>query len=187
MATPENNTKLGTETIGQRIYLTGNTYAVKDALKAAGCHWDGERRQWWIGAAKREKIANLIAQPLPVAQDVEASRLEHDRNNILGRAEYDDHSYYLVGRGENERGAWVRLMFRDGSKTFFKPATEVTITKTYQRPQTLKGLQEYAERLKREQETGVCECWCHSSYHCTCDSGFCSFHHDGCDSCGCEN
>lgn len=175
--------------IKQRIYIVGNSFAVKDALKAAGCHWDGDRRQWWIGASQRAKIEHLIAQPLPVSADVQAERLERDRDNILGTAKYDGHSYYLVGRGQSERGAWVRLLFRDGSKTFFKPAAEVEITKTYQRAQTLKGLQEYAERRKREAAGGPCECWCHAprNPHCTCETrGFCSFHHDGCDSCGCE-
>lgn len=183
MATPQ----ISTQQVGQRIYIAGNTYAVKDALKAAGCHWDGERRQWWIGAAKRDKIAGLLALPLPASQDVEAERLRRDRENILGTAKYAGKTYYLVGRGESERGEWVRLMFRDGSKTFFKPASEVEITKTYRRAQTLAGLHEYAERRKREAAGGPCECWCHRSSWCSCDGGWCSFHHDGCDSCGCEN
>jgi hypothetical protein len=188
MATTNHTTSgISVEQVGQRLYVTGNTYAVKDALKAAGCHWDGERRQWWIGAAKRSRIESLIAKPMPASQDVAAERLERDRENIIGRAEYDGHSYYLVGEGSNDRGAWVRLMFRDGSKTFFKPASEARVTKRYGKPQTLDGLREYAERMKREAAGGPCECWCHRSHHCTCGSGFCSFHHDGCDSCGCEN
>jgi hypothetical protein len=179
--------EIRTEQVGQRIYLVGDTYAIKSALKAAGCHFDGERRQWWIGAKKRASIETLLQrQPERSADDVAAERLKRDRENILGRAECDGQSYYLVGRGSGERGAWVRLMPRDGSKTFFKPASEVEIVKTYQRPQTLNGLREFAERRRREQETGVCECWCHRSHQCTCDAGFCAFHHDGCDSCGCE-
>ncbi len=175
---------------GARLYILGNTYAVKDALSNAGCHYDGETRAWWIGVAKRDKINHLILHPLPESADVQAERLERDRNNIIGRARYDGHDYYLVGRGNGERGPWVRLLFRDGSKTFFKNAGEVQITKTYQRPQTLKGLQEYAERKKREAAGGPCECWCHTARnpHCACETqGFCSFHHDGCDSCGCES
>lgn len=175
-----------TETVGQRVYVTGNTYAIKDALRAAGCHWDGDRRAWWIGAKKRAAVDHLLNAPLPAAEDVEAARLKRDRDNILGTAKYDGKTYYVVGRGTNDRGEWVRLMFRDGRKTFFKPLAEVEIVKTYRRAQTLEGLQEFAERRKREQETGVCECWCHRSASCTCDAGFCSFHHDGCDSCGCE-
>lgn len=137
-------------TEGQRVYIAGNTFAVKDALKRAGCHWDGERKMWWIGAAKRNQIESLIAKPLPVSKDVEADRLERDRNNILGTAKYNGHSYFVVGEGRNERGGWIRLMFRDGSKTFFKNADEIQRGKTFRKPVTLEFLQQPREERHSE-------------------------------------
>jgi hypothetical protein len=43
-----------------RIYFVGDTFAHKEKLRSAGCHWDGERKAWWIGKAKAEKARKLI-------------------------------------------------------------------------------------------------------------------------------
>lgn len=37
-----------TETTDDRFYVGGSTYAVKDRLRAAGCRYDGIRKQWWV-------------------------------------------------------------------------------------------------------------------------------------------
>lgn len=37
------------ETQGRRHYLRGDTYPIKDALRAAGAHWDAEAKAWWTG------------------------------------------------------------------------------------------------------------------------------------------
>jgi hypothetical protein len=177
------------EVEGKRIYVVGNTYPLRAALKQLGARWDPERAAWWAGVTKREAIEALLrANPNPTEQRDEAQRsqerLERDRDNILGRAEYKGKSYYFVGEGVSSRGPWIRLMFRDGSKTFFASADDVTISARYRRPQTLVGLQEYAARMKREAAGGECECRCHRS--CDCSRGFCLIHHDGCEYCGCE-
>jgi len=175
---------------GRRIWIK-TQYGEKciSALKSLGAHWDGDRKCWWISSAKQSAVEQIVnsSDSGKLTEDAETARLRRDQQNILGRVEYNGHSYYLVGHGSNDRGEWVRLLFRDGSKTFFKSLAEVQITKTYQKPQTLKDLQEYAERRKREAQTGICECWCHRSADCNCATGFCHFHHDGCDSCGCES
>lgn len=49
------------EKTGSRIYFTGNTFAIKDQLKKLGAHWDADRKQWWIGAAKRADAEALVA------------------------------------------------------------------------------------------------------------------------------
>ena len=47
------------------VPLTGNTYAVKEALKALGARWDGERRAWLIREDKAPHARALIEnQPL---------------------------------------------------------------------------------------------------------------------------
>jgi hypothetical protein len=160
------------------------------ALQALGVHWNDERKAWWITSAKRAAVEEIInrAGASKLNERAKAELLERDRNNILGRAKYEGNTYYLVGRGTNTRGEWIRLMFRDGTKTFFaREPAKVEITKLYEEPRTLKGLQEYAARMKREAAGGPCECWCHSSHDCTCNRGFCSLHHDGCDACGHES
>lgn len=158
------------EQIGSRLYVTGTPFALKDSLKAAGCHWDTDRRAWWIGATKRNKIEHLIAQPIASASEEEqqAERLKHDQQNILGTAKFNSKSYYLVGSGTSARGEWVRLLFRDGSQTFFKPSSEVEIVKRYAKPTTLAKLQAFAEKLKIENDPSAAiveECWeCGAQY-----------------------
>ena len=35
---------------GRRSYIGGDTMAVRGLLRAGGCHWDADRKQWWIGS-----------------------------------------------------------------------------------------------------------------------------------------
>lgn len=50
-----------TTKIGRRHYLQGNTYPVKDRIKAAGCNWDPERKQWWTA---KEGVAQALLRRL---------------------------------------------------------------------------------------------------------------------------
>ncbi len=43
-----------------RVALSGNTYPVKEALKALGAQWDKEQRAWLIGASKAAHAQALI-------------------------------------------------------------------------------------------------------------------------------
>jgi len=63
---------------GRRHYLVGNTYAVKDALRDAGAHWDRDRGAWWtskadvaerFAAAASEKAAVVAAVKEQTAND----------------------------------------------------------------------------------------------------------------------
>lgn len=44
---------------GRRHYLIGDTYPIKDAIRAAGCRFDGARKAWWTG--KREVAESLLS------------------------------------------------------------------------------------------------------------------------------
>lgn len=50
------------ERAGARVYFGGNTYTVKDRIKALGGHWDADRRQWWVGAKKLAQAEALVAE-----------------------------------------------------------------------------------------------------------------------------
>jgi len=57
------------------VALSGNTYPVKEALKALGAQWDKEQRAWLIAASKAAHAQALIANQqnqLPVAACNEA-------------------------------------------------------------------------------------------------------------------
>lgn len=64
---------------GRRYYITGDTMAVRGLLRGAGCHWDPERRAWWIGSLdkateiiERAKTAKAEAAPDPARKRVTA-------------------------------------------------------------------------------------------------------------------
>ncbi|MCP9496094.1 MAG: hypothetical protein MSG64_16725 [Pyrinomonadaceae bacterium MAG19_C2-C3] len=115
---------------GRRVYIkTAYGEACVAALKSLGAKWDGDRREWWVGTGKRAAVEAIVSAPAEEYAEAAARKasddLRRDQNNILARAKYDAQTYYVVAHGENERGAWVKLMFRDGSKTFFKSAGNV--------------------------------------------------------------
>ncbi len=131
--------------IGRRSYIQA-PYAAKDILRNAGCHWDAAQKSWWTGSqAEAERLAAKIAAREPSsAEDEKAMMLARDCEHIIGRAQYQGHAYYLVGEGVRADGsAWMRLLFRDGSRTFFAAAGEAQVTR-YQSTRTLTDLREYA-------------------------------------------
>ncbi len=160
-------------TEGRRVYIqTKYGESCVGALKQLGAHWDAERKAWWLSAAKREAVERIVATSAPVSPEVaETERLKRDCANIIGTARFEGRSYYLVGEGTNSHGQWFRLMFRDDSKAFFKAAGEVEITKRYAKPMTLAKLQEFAEKLKVENDPNAPileECWeCGAQYKTT--------------------
>ena len=50
------------------VALTGNTYPLKEALKALGARWDAEQRAWLIRADKAEHARAIIENPSPAAE-----------------------------------------------------------------------------------------------------------------------
>ena len=43
------------------VQITGNTYPVKDQLKALGARWNGENKCWMIDAAKADEALEIVA------------------------------------------------------------------------------------------------------------------------------
>lgn len=163
------------ETVGRRHYITGNTYPMKDQIRAAGCHWDGERRAWWT--AKRDVADRFAGAEAPAAEATNQSG--GDNTVVAGSATYQDKTYYIVGRVVRGRTRWddrvdmvtakdgarVLLAYRDGSRTFWAPtgfdptATTIhprdiggedcaRIVRRYSKPQTIGGLRRFAADLK---------------------------------------
>lgn len=124
------------ERIGQRVYIVGNTFPVKDQLKKAGCHWDGERRQWWIGAAKAAAIEAIVAAPAAPAEE------SGDDVRLIGKAMYKGRTYYVRAlSGDRTR---ARLISLDGRIDFWAtvgPAEDqAQVVKTYApRERTYRG------------------------------------------------
>ena len=46
---------------GDKVYVTGPTFPIKDKLRAAGGKWDGERKAWFVAPEKTAQVAQMIA------------------------------------------------------------------------------------------------------------------------------
>lgn len=44
-----------------RIAISGNTYPVKDKIKALGGRWDAERKAWMVPSERAEQARQLVA------------------------------------------------------------------------------------------------------------------------------
>jgi hypothetical protein len=176
--------QLTIEKVGRRHYVIGNTYPIKDKLRAAGCSWDSDRKQWYTGKADlAEKIAALETSDAPAAKET----VDLDAHVIKGSALYKGKSYYVLAISEDQYGnaRSAKLCFRDGSTVFWgKSENGLQIQKCYREPRSINGLRAYAEKRRAEQ-AGTSACPACAKY-CTCSQGFCTHCHDGCDRCGRE-
>ena len=165
---------------GRRIYLMGNTYPIKNKIKGIGGKWDADRRAWWVGSSKRDKVESLVdSAPAPVASSERRyDDKVSDDTKIIGRARYKGKDGYLIlWEGMTKRGARAaKLAFRDGSKAFWADSSEIEITKTYDESEDRYGrrdsmtfgkLNRLAEKYKKMSEEeryarqyhgGVCRC-----------------------------
>lgn len=154
-------------TEGRRTYITGNTYPVRDSIRAIGAHWDAARKAWWT--AKRADAEALVASLGKPQAESEAADSQPKREapgesaTVAGRAEYKGKTYYVAGRIVRGRTHWddsvqavasrdgakVLLYSRDGSLQFWADRGAISVQKSYDRPQTISGLKRYAERAKQ--------------------------------------
>lgn len=148
------------ERTGRRHYLIGAAYQHRDALRAAGCHWDAARRAWWTGDTATATTLAATLTP-PTAQDT--PQAPGPRATVAGRVKYQGRTYYLAGRvvrhglsirddsvtGVSSRdGTRLLLFFRDGSRQFWAPCAEVQIVAHYERAKTIGGLAKFAAEAR---------------------------------------
>lgn len=50
------------------VEITGNTYPVKDSLKALGARWNADRKAWMVPAGKAERARAIVAGAGPVVR-----------------------------------------------------------------------------------------------------------------------
>ena len=159
---------------GRRFYLRGNTFPIKDQLRSAGCKWDPEAKCWYTG--KRELADQFINQfQTDKAPDVtnEPSATSDrqapgDDAIVAGRATYKGKTYYVAGRLDRGRAHWddrasavttrdgakTLLYSRDGKLQFWVARDLVSVTKSYDKPQTIGKLRRFAEKAKEARAQG---------------------------------
>ena len=52
-------------TASSRVYLRGDTYAVKDKIKSIGGHWDADQKAWWVARSKEADAIAISTAPAP--------------------------------------------------------------------------------------------------------------------------
>jgi len=156
---------------GRRFYLRGNTYPIKDRLRAAGCKWDADAKCWYTG--KRELAEQLADQPQESAPQAAPSgqpdrEAPGDDAIVAARATYKGQSYYVAGRVDRGRTHWddrvspvttrdgakALLYSRDGKLQFWAARDLVSVTKSYDKPQTISKLRRFAEKAKEARAQG---------------------------------
>lgn len=148
------------ERAGARVYLLGDTYPVKDRIKSIGGHWDGEKKAWWVGAAKvadAEKLAGFVTTA------VETEKKVSDDSKVVAKAKYKGRSYFVLWMGRCKSGdEKAHLTVLDGSIEFWAALSECEITKRYAPREyrgrteytTLGSLRRFIERVKRDEAKG---------------------------------
>lgn len=79
------------KTAAALVEITGNTYPVKDALKAMGARWNADKKCWMIAASKAQEAAAIVGTAGPkkpsrsFAQPFAANRAwAHRKNGGVG-------------------------------------------------------------------------------------------------------
>jgi hypothetical protein len=145
-------TTLTIEKDARRYYIIGNTFALKDSIKSAGCKWDGDRRAWWT--SKQDIAESIVGKACSVAPAKKAGddSISTSAEVVIGRAKYQGKTYYLLfdGHAKSDGRRIVKLAFRDGSKVFWaKEISAVQVLATYQKPKSIDDLQAYAEKARK--------------------------------------
>lgn len=138
---------LAIEEVKRRCYLVGNTFPIKNELKKIGAHWDADRKAWWIGSDKREKLEAFCGQSTAPSESLKSD------DTILGKARYKAREYLIVWEGETQRGLALKLAFRDGTRLFWAGADECEVTKRYREPLTLRKLNQLATEYKAQRQS----------------------------------
>lgn len=116
--------KFTTEVSGRRIWIVGNTYPVRQILNDAGCTFDWDRKQYYIGSSKAAKIAAVIEK----LNNSEPPKEDLSSNRVYSKVKYKGKQYYCIAEGKDR----FRLTVLDGSISFWADRSLCEVIKTYQ-------------------------------------------------------
>lgn len=144
---------------GRRYYIAGNTYPIKDQLRAAGCKWDPDRKQWWTG---KKDVAERLA-----SKEIKPAAQSPDEVYVIGKASYKGRSYYVQWAGVTKKGNYAfHLVTLDAKIDFWADGSPMNGTspaehekqarweKTYQDKRSLAGIRQFIEDNKKAKEEG---------------------------------
>ncbi len=136
--------------VGARVYVVGNTFAIKAQLKEAGCHWDTDRKQWWIGIAKRDSIASIVGES--DGKEIKTSKEELADRPCSGKVEYKGRTYYVIGQSDKTGKLWLTVL--DCSIDFWALTSDCKWVKRYQSRQEWDGRRYSGKTVEVHQTVG---------------------------------
>lgn len=154
---------------GARIYFLGNTFPIKDQIKRLGGHWDGDRKAWWIGAAKASEAEKLVSNLSSSTTATAEKPKVGDDSKVVAKAKYKGRTYYVLWMGRCNSGAEkAHLTVLDGSIDFWVDLSACEIVKHYQPREvtygygrhshteytTLGSIRSFIERIKKDEKSG---------------------------------
>ncbi len=159
---------------GARIYIVGNTFAVKDRLKSelglSGKNFDGEKKCWWCGATKLAAAEKLVAELNGAAAGTGSAnkpattKQNPDDIRLTGKGRYKGKVYFAGAVTKD--GARVRLLTLPNDKgeflDFWADTAQVEEVKRYEPREyrgrttytTLGSIARFVEKAKRAEASG---------------------------------
>lgn len=120
-------------TTGTRIYVqTAYGEPIVAALKKLGCHWDKDAKCWWIGAAKKAALQDVLVAsdqhkdaggPDKVAENLDDAR-------VHAQVEYRGRKYYVIA--ETQDLTRCRLTTLDGMAPFWADCADCNLIRRYE-------------------------------------------------------
>lgn len=129
------------QTEGRRIYLSGNTFPIKDDIKSIGGKWDAERKMWWVGVGKADE-AKALCEAKTSAPSPVKTVANPDEIRLTGKGKYKGREYYAGSFTQDRTRVRLLTLPDDSGKflDFWAPCSEVEQTKTYSpREHTYRG------------------------------------------------
>lgn len=80
--------------------ITGNTYPVKDALKAIGCRWDAQDKCWTASTDEMAAKAQAIMSGTPAAKSAPTCSPAQSRRGVRGQCWECGRTAFLNRDGE---------------------------------------------------------------------------------------
>lgn len=127
------------------VLITGNTFPVKDQLKALGGKWDAAGKGWAVPEEKAEEARGLVAgakSAPPAAGPLAASQglaPEPDQARVLAKVKYKGQDYFVIAESQAQNRCRICKMNGTG---FWVDMADCERLKTYQ-PREFRGRKEY--------------------------------------------
>lgn len=136
---------------GERFYVIGKTFELKDRIKELGCKFDAVRRQWY--ASQKEIADNVALLAVKGESDIPSSPyspISLSEKIIIGRATYRSREYHvLVNTIKNDKRL-IKLAYSDGSKVFWaSDAAYVEDLAMYKEPKSINCLNAFSSCLNQ--------------------------------------